>query len=113
MPDPVSALSTPEDLSSPVNTAQVRHARNTEIVSREVAGETIVVPICRGVGDLDSVYTFNPLGRSLWSLLEESQTTEELASWVASRYQVDTKQALKDVQSYLAELQEIGLIRTI
>ena len=113
MPSPVSALSKREDLASSVKTTEVSHARNTAIVSREVAGETIVVPICRGVGDLDSVYTFNPLGKNLWSMLENAQTAEELANWVSNRYQVDAKQALLDVQSYLNELEEIGLIRRV
>ncbi|HKW57026.1 MAG TPA: PqqD family protein [Candidatus Acidoferrum sp.] len=100
-------------LPSPASSAQIRHARSTAIVSREVADETIVVPICRGVGDLDSVYTFNPLGRMLWSLLEKGQTAEELANWISGRYQVCTEQALTDVQSYLAELEQIGLIRRV
>jgi hypothetical protein len=113
MPNPLSERSCAEDLPSSVNTTEVRLARNSAIVSREVAGETIVVPICRGVGDLDSVYTFNPVGRNLWSLLEDGRTAEELASWVVSEYQVSAEQALQDVQSYLAELQEIGLIRTV
>ena len=68
--------------------------------SRDVAGETIVVLLCRGVGDLDSVYTFNPV-------------VEELANWVASHYEVDVKQAVADVQSYLSELQQVGLVRTV
>ncbi|MDQ1411096.1 MAG: hypothetical protein QOJ41_2831 [Acidobacteriaceae bacterium] len=83
------------------------------MVSREVAGETIVVPICRGVGDLDSVYTFNPIGRSLWRLLEHGQSAEELARWVATHYAVNAKQACADVQSYLSDLQEIGLVRIV
>jgi hypothetical protein len=65
------------------------------------------------VGDLDSVYTFNPVGRSLWGLLEKGQSTEELANWVAAHFDVDAKQALADVQGYLAELQEVGLVRAV
>jgi hypothetical protein len=113
MPNSLSALSGPENLPSAVNTAPIRHARNTAIVSREVAGETIVVPICRGVGDLDSVYTFNAIGRNLWSLLEDGRTVEELASWVATHYEVNAEQALVDVRRYLSELQEVGLVRTV
>jgi len=107
-PEPAS-----EYLTSSLNTTPVRHTRSTAIVSRDVAGETIVVPICRGVGDLDSVYTFNPVGRSLWRLLENGQSVEELANWVATHYEVDEQQAVADVQSYLSELQEIGLVRTV
>lgn len=113
MPSPLSELSGSEALTSSVNTTPVRHIRNTAIVSREVAGETIVVPICRGVGDLDSVYTFNPVGRNLWRLLENGQSAEELAHWVATHYEVAATQAFADVQSYLSELQEIGLVRTV
>jgi len=113
MPNPLSGPPGPGALTASVNTTPVRHTRNTAIVSREVAGETIVVPICRGVGDLDSVYTFNLVGRSLWRLLENGQTAEELANWVATHYEVDAKQAFADVQSYLLELQEIGLVRTV
>jgi hypothetical protein len=113
MSRPLSELPGSEYLTPSLNTTPVRHARNTAIVSREVAGETIVVPICRGVGDLDSVYTFNPVGRSLWHLLENSHSVEELANWVATQYEVDANQAMLDVQSYMAELQEIGLICTV
>ena len=113
MPVPRSELPGSEYLTGSLNTTPVRHARSTSIVSREVAGETIVVPICRGVGDLDSVYTFNSVGKHLWHLLEQGRTTEELAHWVATNYAVTAEQATADVQSYLAELQEIGLIRTV
>jgi len=113
MSSPLSELPGFEHLTSGLNMTPVRHTRNTAIVSREVAGETIVVPICRGVGDLDSVYTFNPVGRSLWQLLEQGHSAEDLADWVATHYEVDAKQAFLDVQSYLAELQEIGLVRTV
>src|SRR6202795_5374584 len=105
MPTPLRELPGSEYLISSLNTIPVRHTRNTAIVSRDVAGETIVVPICRGVGDLDSVYTFNPVGRSLWRLLENGHSVEELANWVATHYEVEAKQAVAHDQSYLSELQ--------
>jgi hypothetical protein len=110
---PHSALPGTEGSTSPLTATPVRLTRNSAIVSREVAGETIVVPICRGVGDLDSVYTFNSVGKSLWQLLEQSRTPEELTSWIASNFGITAEQAASDVQSYLAELQEVGLIRAL
>lgn len=109
----VSELRGPEYLADQLNTPPVRHTRNSALVSREVAGETIVVPICKGVGDLDSVYTFNAVGRNLWRLLETGHSPDELANWVAKHYEVEANQALVDVQRYLAELEEAGLIRTL
>jgi hypothetical protein len=113
MPSCLPELPASGYLTSSLNTTPVRHTRSTTIVSRDVAGETIVVPICRGVGDLDSVYTFNPVGRSLWRLLENGHSVEELAIWVATHYEVDEQQAVADVQSYLSELLEVGLVRTV
>lgn len=113
MASPLSPFPGPEAPSSSVNTTPIRLVRSSSIVSREVAGETIVVPICRGVGDLDSVYTFNSVGKSLWSLLEQGRTAEELAGWVAKHFEVSAEQAATDVQRYLAELQEVGLVRPV
>ena len=82
-------------------------------MSREIAGETVVVPICRGVGDLDFVYTFNPLGTQLWGLLEKSRTEPELVAWVTEQYDVDETQARADVRSFLADLQAVGLVTAV
>jgi hypothetical protein len=90
---------------------QAECVQSTAVVSREIAGETIVVPICRGVGDLDSVYTFNELGTELWRLLSETRTAENLAKWVSQNYEVSQKQAFGDVRSFLLELLDAGLIR--
>ena len=91
---------------------QERHVRSSSIVSREIGGETVVVPICRGVGDLDSVYAFNALGTELWRLLAESRTEPELVRWVTQHYAVSEEQALADVRSFLADLREVGLVKT-
>jgi len=91
----------------------VRFLRNSNLVSREVGGETVVVPICRGVGDLDSIFTFNGVGTFLWGLLAERRTEGELAELVARRFAVREDAALGDVRRFLAELAEVGLVQTI
>ena len=90
----------------------VRFLRNSNLVSREVAGETVVVPICRGVGDLDSIFTFNGVGTYLWALLAEGRTAAELCQFVEQRYAVSADMAQADVRSFLSDLQEIGLVQT-
>lgn len=99
-------------LDSPSVIALERHIRNSSTVSREIAGETVVVPICRGVGDMDSVFTFNELGTNLWKLLETEQTEEEMALWVTEHFEVSRDQALADIRHFLADLREVGLIHS-
>jgi hypothetical protein len=87
--------------------------RNSATVSREIAGETIVVPICAGVGDMEAVYTFNELGGQLWRLLEQSRAPEDLIAWVLENFDVQPAQATSDVHSFLADLREIGLVQPV
>jgi hypothetical protein len=42
-----------------------RFIRNREVVSREIEGELLIVPIRSGVGDLDFPSTLNSLGSIL------------------------------------------------
>lgn len=94
------------------STSQVRHVRASAVVSREIAGESLAVPIRHGVGDLDSVYTFNELGARLWLLLDQGRTSEELAEWVRANYEVTAEQAFADVARFIAELREERLVRS-
>lgn len=106
----VSESTTLSTAASSAATPESRLIQSTSIVSREIAGETIVVPICRGVGDMDFVYTFNALGTQLWGLLAKGHTESELVEWVTSQYAVDTAQATEDVRSFLADLRAVGLV---
>jgi len=84
--------------------------RNPATVSREIAGETIVVPICAGVGDMEAVYTFNGLGAQLWHSLEQSQTEEDLIALVMQTFNVTAEVAKSDVRAFLADLKQTGLV---
>ena len=70
----------------------------------------MVIPICRGVGDMEAVYTFNSLGTELWALLESSQTEKQLVTWVTANYEVTAEQAREDVLAFLDDLYQVGLI---
>jgi hypothetical protein len=97
----------------PVPIEPILLVRNSLTVSREIAGETIVVPICSGVGDMEAVYTFNGLGGQLWRLLEETRAVEDLISWVVENFDVPRRVAAADVKNFLAELTEIGLVGAV
>jgi hypothetical protein len=86
--------------------------RNPATVSREIAGETIVVPICAGVGDMEAVYTFNGIGGQLWRLLSEQRAPRDLIAWVLQNFDVRPDVAARDVENFLADLEEIGLVES-
>jgi hypothetical protein len=87
-----------------------RLKRNTDCVAREVAGETIIVPIRANVGDLDSVYTLSEVGSRIWQLLDGHTTIAGLAAAICAEYDVSPEQAEADTLALLADLQAAGLI---
>ena len=51
-----------------------------DVVSREIEGELILVPIASGIGDLeDELYTLNETGRAIWQHLDGKRTLAEVA----------------------------------
>jgi hypothetical protein len=92
---------------------QVFLVRNSSTVSREIAGETLVVPICVGIGDMEAVYSFNGMGGQLWRLLEESHAEDDLVAWVTRNYHVGRDIAATDIQNFLADLKEVGLVKQV
>ena len=84
--------------------------RSRSVVSRVVAGETLVVPVRGKVGDLASIYSFNGTGSLIWQLLDEPQGLAELSCAVAHEFEVEPEQAHKDVEKFVEDLFSVGLV---
>jgi len=84
--------------------------RSQSVVSRVVAGETVIVPVRAKVGDLASIYSFNGTGSLIWRLLESEKTVSELSTAVAREYEVDPAQAERDVEEFVGEMKAVGLV---
>jgi Coenzyme PQQ synthesis protein D (PqqD) len=84
--------------------------RSRSVVSRVVAGETLVVPVRGKVGDLASIYSFNGTGSLIWQLLETPKALSELISAVESEYEVGREQALRDVTRFLDDMLSLELV---
>jgi hypothetical protein len=82
-----------------------------DLVTRDVAGESIIVPIKGHVGDLEGVFTLNELGAMIWQLINGQTTARELVAAVRNEYDVEAAEAEKDVVDFLSSLEDAGLIR--
>jgi hypothetical protein len=85
--------------------------KESDLVTRDVAGERIIVPIKGHVGDLEGVFTLNELGAMIWRLMDGQTTGRQLMEAVINEYDVEAAEAEKDVVDFLRSLEEAGLIR--
>jgi hypothetical protein len=84
--------------------------RSRSVVSRVVAGETLIVPVRGKVGDLASIYSFNGTGTLIWQLLDAPKTFAELVDGVVREYEVEGEQAERDVMQFLKDLASVELV---
>ena len=87
------------------------YSRSDSVVSRVIAGETLIVPIRKGVGDLASIYSLNPVASAIWQVLAQPRTTDEVVDSLSQEFEAERAQIASDVESFLTEMQSNGLIR--
>jgi hypothetical protein len=85
--------------------------REKDLVTRRIAGETIVVPVRSGVGDLTSIFTLNETGSFVWELIEKGVRFGQIAEALSGEYEVPMKDAEMDLATFLESLREAGLIQ--
>lgn len=85
--------------------------RSQTVVSRRVAGETLIVPVRGKVGDLASIYSFNATGSLIWQALESPKSVSELISIVEQEYAVEHDQAERDVKQFLHDMLSADLVQ--
>jgi hypothetical protein len=91
----------------------VRFIRNREVVTRQIAGELIIVPIRHGVGDLNSLYTLNQVGTVLWDFMRDEHTVSEMLHRVCEEFEVTAEQAQNDIREFLGLLLEEKLVQLV
>ena len=87
------------------------YVRSTAVVSRVIAGETLIVPIRKGVGDLASIYSLNRVGSRVWNAIADPRSAEEIARTLEEEFAEDGQVIARDVQSFLDELSSAGLVQ--
>ena len=84
--------------------------RKPDFAMQNVGGEYLLVPLGAQVMDMNGIITLNATGACIWEALEVERTTDEVAALVAERFDVALEQARADVEVYVAQIAEMGLI---
>ena len=81
-----------------------------EFILREIAGDYIIIPAGRTALDFNGLITVNEVGVSLWNMLQNEVTFEELVQGILAEYDVEESVAREDIQEFLAALIDVGMI---
>ena len=81
-----------------------------EFVLREIAGDYIIIPTGKTILDFNGLITVNEVGVSLWKMLQDEATYEELVKGILDEYDVEETVARADIQEFLDRLNEAGIL---
>lgn len=77
---------------------------------RKVADCYVVVPIGAAVAEFNGMINLNEVGAFLWRQLESETTFDNVLSSMLAEYEVDEAVAKADLQRFVKELEDAGLI---
>lgn len=83
---------------------------NNEFVLREIAGDYIIIPTGSAVLEFNGLITVNEVGVSLWKLLQNDVTLDDLIQGILDEYDVEESVAREDIQEYLDKLEQGGIL---
>ena len=84
-----------------------------DIVSRNIAGEHLFVPVRQGTAEMDFIYTANAVGSLIFSLLDGRRDALAIARLVRESFDISERQAREDVRQFLQTLCDAGLVRPV
>lgn len=84
--------------------------QSPNIVSRNIAGEAVLVPIARTAEEVDSIYTLNETASTIWDALDGTKTLSDILDLVVTEYEVTREQAELDLYDLVAQLGEVRAV---
>jgi len=87
-----------------------RFIQDQGVVTRQIAGETVLVPVRSGAADLDFIYTSNDTGTMIWECLDGEKNVSQIVEAICREYNVSPEEATQDVMDFLGALEAAGLV---
>lgn len=81
-----------------------------EFVVREIAGETLLVPVGTATLSLNGMLVLNECGKFLWDRIPDAGSEEDLINALLAEYEVNRQTAAQDVAEFLESLRKLGII---
>lgn len=86
------------------------YSKKEEVVSREIAGETILVPVRGKLADMQKIFSLNQTAEYIWQNLDGKKKLNDILEGVLSQFDVNKEEAEKDMFEFVTELINANLI---
>ena len=84
--------------------------QNPEFIITDIGDDHILVPVGKSAVNFNAIISLNDMGQTIWNMLENETSAEEILKNILAEYEVSEAQAKADIDSFLAKLKENGAI---
>jgi hypothetical protein len=88
------------------------YKRKANYITRQIAGETLLVPTAGKIADLQRVIALNSVGAFIWEQLTSRQSLDGIVAAVSTKFAVDAESARRDATEFLEQLESANLIES-
>ena len=85
------------------------YIREKNVISRDIAGETVLVPIRGNLADMQYIFTLNPVGAFIWEELTGDKNLADIIEGVLENFDISREQATADILEFIEQVTETGL----
>jgi hypothetical protein len=83
------------------------------IVTRTIAGETILVPVYGDIANMQKIFSVDPVAAFIWENIDGQKSNTDILNLIISEYDVENDIAKKDLIEFIDSLSTAGLISEI
>ena len=84
-----------------------------EFVLREIAGDYVIIPVGKTVIEFNGLITVNEVGVSIWNMLQNEVTFDQIVQGILNEYEVEESVAREDIREFLDQLIDGGILTEV
>jgi len=86
------------------------YKKKENIVTRDIAGETLLVPVHGKLADMQKIFALDSVAAFIWEKLNGKTALQEICEAVSTHFDVNPNQAEADTREFVRELLDAGLV---
>ena len=90
-----------------------RYARHEDVVTRDILGETLLVPISDRIADMSHIFALNDTGAWIWARLDGETPLAGIRDGLTHAFDVSPEEAWRDLDALIDELAGAGLVHRV
>ena len=87
-----------------------RFRKQEEIVTRQIAGETLLVPVYGDLANMERIFALDPVAEFIWEQLNGEKSLKDIRDEVLGAFDVKKEKAETDIFEFIENLLEAELI---